>query len=176
MIKSNKYKKIRKIFFKAVKYIFLVFLIILIVYSIVFNINKFFFGKEFLSIGGISFLTEEDDDSMKPAIKNSDFLIFGKAKNKDLENGDIIAYEFNGKVYIQRICNVIDDNGKRYYITRGDNNINNNVEKIQNEQIVGQLKVKIPILGFIVKIFENKYFCLFLIIGLIYELVYRMRK
>lgn len=176
MKKINKSKKVKIITLKTVKCIFLVFIMILIIYGIVFNVNMIFFKKDYLNIGSITFLIEEDDESMKPSIKNSDFLIVSKSKNMNLEDGDVIAYNFNGKVYIQRVCNVINENGKRYYITRGDNNLNNNIEEIRENDIIGELKLKIPFLGFIVKIFQNKYFFLFLIIGIIYELIYIKRR
>ena len=162
--KSNKSKIIKKIAVHILKYFFILIVILFVLYSLIFNFNKLFFSNEYIKFGSIEILTETDDLSMRPEIRESDLLIVINSNNIQLEKDNIIAYENSGKLFIQRICNIENDNGKTFYITKGDNNLNNNIEKITNNQIIGKLYFKIPILGFIAKIFQNQYVCLFIII------------
>lgn len=173
--KSNKVKKINKIIFKIIKYIFILIIILLMLYSMAFNLNKLFFKQEYINLGSIAILTEDDDTSMKPEIKESDLIIVRKTKYMELGKDEIIAYRYDEKISIQRINNIKLDNGKTYYITKGDNNYYSNIEEITEEQILGKLSFKIPILGFIAKILQNQYVCLFIIILLVYILIYKLR-
>lgn len=174
--KSSKIKKINKIILRIIKYIFILIIILLMLYCIVFNFNKIFLGKKYMVLGNTTILTAEEDTSMKPEIKNSDLLILKKEKYVELEKEEIIAYEYNEKICTQKITDMENDNGKIYYITKGNNNYYNNIEKITEEQIIGKLIFKIPILGFIARILQNQYVCLFIIILLVYILIYKLRQ
>ena len=171
---------------KIIKYVLIIFIILFIIYSFVYNGFKFFGKKEYVKIGSIGILTENNDESMKPEIKTSDLLIV--LETQDLKEGDIIVYNntnsdensysnnssnSNGSnnnssnginIKIQRISNITSDNGKTYIITKGDNNLYNNIEKIKENNVVGKVVLAIPVLGTIAKIFQSPYILLFLVI------------
>ncbi len=163
---------------KIIKYVLIIFIILFIIYSFVYNGFKFFGKKEYVKIGSIGILTENNDESMKPEIKTSDLLIV--LETQDLKEGDIIVYNntnsdensysnnnsnaINIGIKIQRISNITSDNGKTYIITKGDNNLYNNIEKIKENNVVGKVVLAIPVLGTIAKIFQSPYILLFLVI------------
>ena len=57
--KSSIAKKIFIVINKIVKNVLKVFLICLILYSIIFNINKIFYKKEFVKIGKVAIITRD---------------------------------------------------------------------------------------------------------------------
>lgn len=148
---------------KTIKYILIISIILFIIYSFVYNGFKFLGKKEYVKIGSIGIFTENDDESMKPEIKTSDLLIV--LETQDLEEEDVIVYvSGNNSIKIQRISNIVSDNGKTYIITKGDNNLYNNIEKIEENKVVGKVICTIPVLGIIAKIFQSSYIMLLLII------------
>ena len=163
---------------KIIKYVLIISIILFIIYSFVYNGFEFFGKKEYVKIGSIGILTENDDESMKPEIKTSDLLIV--LETQDLKEGDIIVYNntnsddnsysnnnsnaINIGIKIQRISNITSDNGKTYIITKGDSNLYNNIEKIKENNVVGKVVLAIPVLGTIAKIFQSPYILLFLVI------------
>ena len=163
---------------KIIKYVLIISIILFIIYSFVYNGFEFLGKKEYVKIGSIGILTENDDESMKPEIKTSDLLIV--LETQDLKEGDIIVYNninsgdnsysnnssngINIEIKIQRISNITSDNGKTYIITKGDNNLYNNIEEIEENEVVGKVVLAIPVLGTIAKIFQSPYILLFLVI------------
>ena len=181
-IKSNKSKKIKNtksiinLIIRIIKFFIAICIILCAIYGIVINISKIFNGKEFIPIGTLGIITINDDISMKPEIRNTDLIITNKVNNNVLETGDIIAYENNGNLYIHRIVNIENDNGETYYITSGENNYYNNIEKIIYDDIIGKVVLTIPILGFIANMCKNQYVCLFIVVSLIYFLLIKLIK
>lgn len=171
-------KNIINVLLRIIKYALITLIILFIIYNFVYNGFKFFGKKEYVKIGSIGIFTENDDESMKPEIKTSDLLIV--LETQDLKEGDIIVYNninsgdnsysnnssngINIEIKIQRISNITSDNGKTCIITKGDNNLYNNIEKIEENNVVGKVVLAIPALGSIAKIFQSPYILLFLII------------
>lgn len=172
--KSSIAKKIFIVINKIVKNVLKVFLICLILYSIIFNINKIFYKKEFVKIGKVAIITGDKSYSMEPEIKSTDLIITYNDEKINLQKNDIISYYINRDIYIQRVHNIECEDGKNYYITRGDNNLYANIEKITENDIIGKKSLKISLLGGIVRILQNSYICLFLIIFSIYMIIYKI--
>lgn len=160
---------------KITKYLLRIFGFVLILYSLMFQGNKLFLKKNYVTWGSIGILTEQENSSMKPVIKGSDVILVICSSDRQLEKEDIIAYEREDRIYIQRISNIQRDNGTIFYITKGDNNFNANIEKVTEEQIIGKLWLTIPILGWIAKILQNSYICLFLVLFL-FHILFHYRK
>lgn len=172
--KSSIAKKIFIVINKIVKNVLKVFLICLILYSIIFNINKIFYKKEFVKIGKVAIITGDKSYSMEPEIKSTDLIITYNDGKINLQKNDIISYYINRDIYIQRVHNIECEDGKNYYITRGDNNLYANIEKITESEVIGKVFFKIQFWGFIAKILQNSYICLFLIIFSIYMIIYKI--
>lgn len=173
-----KRKKIGEIIFKytskLLKYFFILLLVLLIIYSLAYNINSLIWQKDYLKMGNVGILTIQDE-SMIPAIKKSQVMISYKVDIMDFKEKDIIAYEINGVLKIQRISDIKDENGKRTIITKGDNNAYSNIEEITKENTVGKVIVNIPIMGWFAKIVQNNYVCLFILVAIICSVVFKVK-
>ena len=85
---------------------------------------------------GISFISKHDfngffrykaynitTNSMEPTINMGDIIIVKKVKDEEnLKNGDIISFNKNGEIITHRIIDIVETNGEKRYITKGDNN------------------------------------------------------
>lgn len=88
-------------------------------------------------------------NSMNPTISVGDALIVHKLdKNDTLKKGDIVVYEYNGKMIAHRIIEVRVKNSKSLYITKGDNNFQNDSLKLEQDDIEGIVILKIPYISY----------------------------
>lgn len=100
--------------------------------------------------------------SMEPEIKVYDIIISKKVKNEDdLDIGDVITFYSKaintGRYTVtHRIHNIEIENGKKYYITKGDNNHNEDDGRITFENIQGKVIYVIPSMGKIQKFISSK--------------------
>ena len=214
--KTKRTKKPNKILKFIIKSIVIICFALLIIYSLIYNFNNIFLKKNWVSLGNFSILTESNDTSMKPLIKNADLIITKKKKITDIQNDEIVAYYLNQKannivfnntkennklsnnakertngfnkdkgsfkknsdsqiIKIQIVTNRVQENGKIYLITRGQNNLYPNQEEVVEDEIIGTIIIRIPFLGAIAKIFQSKYIlALYLII--IVVLIYYKHK
>lgn len=172
-----KKKKIGEIIFnvisKLIKYLLIIIGILLILYSLIYNIINIISGEKYIQLGNIGIVTVDDDSSMKPEIKSSQLLI--TYKNNPNQN-DIITYSANGEIKIQRVYRKYNDNGEEYIVTKGDNNLNVNIDEIANDDVIGIVVAKIPIIGFLAKIMQIKFVALLIIIAILFQIIYVIRN
>jgi signal peptidase I len=86
--------------------------------------------------------------SMEPAIRMGSVVV---AKPMDsYKAGDIITFELKGSEYpvTHRIQDIGVVEGKRYYITKGDANEEEDQTEIRKEDIFGKVLVAVPYLGY----------------------------
>ena len=110
-------------------------------------------------------------NSMSPKLKDGDILIIKKEKEENLKIGDIITFQKNGINITHRITKIEEEQGKKIYTTKGDNNTVEDSEKVKYEEIKGKELIKIPLLGKFIKSLQNQIVFL-LIILLILILIY----
>ena len=184
-------KKINKILKCLIKSIAIIFIASLVIYSLIYNFNDIFLKKDFVSFGGVSILTESNDTSMKPLIKNADLIITKKKKITDIQNDEIVAYYLNQNfnndeessekdgdsqsIKIQIVTNRVQENGKIYLITRGQNNLYPNQEEVVEDEIIGTVIIRIPFLGAIAKIFQSRYILVLYLIIIIILIYYKFK-
>ena len=151
--KRNLSELIVVVILKLIKYLFIFLITFFIFYTIIYNCFEIFAKKEYIQIGKIYFINSKDNTSMNNEIKKWDLLIAKKVNLDDIEVGDIIVY-INGTkdnekeiIKIQRVNNISNDNGKVFLQTKGDNNLYPNEEKITEDNIIGKIIIKIPVLG-----------------------------
>ena len=184
-------KKINKILKYLIKSIAIIFIASLVIYSLIYNFNDIFLKKDFVSFGGVSILTESNDTSMKPLIKNSDLIITKKERISNIQNDEIIAYYLNQNfnddegssekdgdeqsIKIQIVTNRVQENGKIYLITRGQNNLYPNQEEVVEDEIIGTVIIRIPFLGAIAKIFQSRYILVLYLIIIIILIYYKFK-
>ena len=87
--------------------------------------------------------------SMVPNINKGDVVIINKEfKEKDLEVGKVIAYNYNDKVVVHRIYKEVKIDKELIIYTKGDANSNIDEYKITKDMIIGIVNKKIPWIGY----------------------------
>ena len=104
---------------------------------------------------------------MLPTIKLNDLILAKQCTPEELNLEDIIIFDENGIIKVQRITKIQGLGEKTNYTTKGDNNYYNNNVIIKYEQIKGKFVKRIPLVGFIIKILESKVTTIFIVIILI---------
>lgn len=84
--------------------------------------------------------------SMEPNINVADVVITKEPK-KDLQKGDIIAFQNSKTVTVHRIVDVYQEEDKVLYQTKGDNNNTADEKKVKLSEVKGEVVFKIPKLG-----------------------------
>ena len=115
-------------------------------------------------------------DSMKPSINSGDVSIVRNTKEDNIETGDVITFKQGDKVITHRITNIEEQDGKKVYTTKGDNNNLEDDEKVEYSQIEGKNVLTIPKLGYIINALENQVVFLFIVLILLVLLFLRIRK
>lgn len=132
-------------------------------------------------------------DSMEPEIKMNDLIISKKAKENNLELGDIITFkvyisEFDREVYVTHyIGDIVTTDDTTVYKTRSINldtnqfdqwfDKDNELIEITFEDIKGEYLFKIPYIGYIQKLFkDNQIIAFIFVLGGIGYLVLKPNK
>ena len=101
------------------------------------EVPSFFGWKPFIVLSG----------SMETQISVGDIVVVKEVATNTLKKGDIIAFKSNDIVITHRIDDIIVEDGKTKYITKGDNNNSRDEGTVLPEQIEGVFKCNIPRLG-----------------------------
>lgn len=105
-------------------------------------------------------------NSMKPLLTEGDIIIVKQVGENELKQGDVITFYQFGEVITHRITR-IEEGQIKQYITKGDNNNVEDIEKVQYGDIEGKYIVDIPHIGKIVKVLENKIVFLMIILTIL---------
>lgn len=156
-IKNEKIKFLQKVKLKrmTISFIYLI-IMICILYNILFLINTSISKKEYFKLYGFS-LFYMKTNLMEQDISKNDLIIIKEVDAKDLHNGDIIAYEINGKVRINKIVYYEQEQ----YTTKSNKNYYPDIEEIAANQIVGKKMANIPLLGIVLKVLQSKAISIF---------------
>ena len=179
--KKEKVKFLRNLKYKKVIYKILKFiLIIALIYNIISLANRAFFGKNYISIFGINFFSV-DTNSMKGDLDKYSLVITKKSKSQDFKINDIIAYEVNDNIKINKIINkYYDENkGKEVFITKYNLNYYPDIEKFNYNQIVGIKVLHISFLGWLIKLIRSGIFsvlCILILFVMFLENKAKMRR
>ena len=96
------------------------------------------------------YLSSIASDSMYPALKRGDGIIIKKLNDEEKNNlqvGDIIAFYDGDVIVTHRIVRI--DNGREIqFITKGDNNDTKDITKQKKDDIIGIVKIRIPLIGY----------------------------
>ena len=94
--------------------------------------------------------------SMQPTININDVIIVKDCDIKELKIDDIITFNKDKKIISHRIIKKIEKNDKFFFLTQGDNNNIEDKGLIEEKQIYGKVIFKIPKVGIIVRLLQNK--------------------
>ncbi len=158
---------------KILKIIFWIILIIIVIYSTTIIFQKIvrkdktpdFMGyKNFIILTG----------SMEPTLKPGDIVFVKETTN--INEQDIISFKVENAIVTHRVVEIENENGKNFYITKGDANSDNDIELISIEYVEGKYAFKIPLLGNIILFFQRPVGMVVLVIILIFIFIKPYRK
>lgn len=161
-VKKGKIKFLQKVKLKKIILnCIYVIIAICVLYNIIFSINTSISKKEYFKLYGISLFCMKTD-LMEEDINENDLIIVKEVEDKELQNGDIIAYEVNGKI---RINKIIDD--QEGYMTKSNKNYYPDIEKTTINKIVGKKIINIPFIGLVLELLQSKIASAFTLLFLI---------
>lgn len=161
-IKFEQKRKLKKIMIAIISFI----ITICVLYNVLFLINTTLSQKDYFHVFGISFFSVKTD-LMENDLHKNDFVIVKEVPNGELQVRDIIAYEVNNLV---RINKIVDE--KDGYITKSNKNYYPDIETITINQVIGKEIVSIPFLGILLDILQSKIFSFFVLLLLIFVFWY----
>ena len=144
---SNKinHKKVTK---KIFKYIILNVLVIL------FIINLILSFEENTHILGI-YMFNIVSGSMEPTLEINDVVVVQKCEPSQLQIGDIITFQQDGRTISHRILDITEEKGTIKFETKGDNNEFKDPELVEVGQVYGKVLFKIDNIGKAVSYIQN---------------------
>ena len=162
--KENKFKKNINI----IIYIFLLPILIYNLSLIIQSVLKPYETPNFLGIKTYVIIS----GSMQPELKIGDIVVVKKITQEDLKVGDIISFRHGQSVITHRISRIIEEDGERKYITKGDFNNAEDSESVTYNNIEGKVIRSVPQFGKIALMLQDKIVIIFLIIVLYIYVVY----
>ena len=161
-IKFEQKRKLKKIMIAIISFI----ITICVLYNVLFLINTTISQKDYFRVFGISFFSVKTD-LMENDLHKNDFVIVKEVTNSELQVGDIIAYEVNDQIRINKIVDKKDG-----YTTKFNQNYYPDIEKITINQVIGKEIVNIPFLGILLDMLQSKVFSVFVLLFLIFVFGY----
>lgn len=92
--------------------------------------------------------------SMEPLISKGDAIICFRKDEENIQVGDVITYYATDPSYedimiTHRVVDIYEEQGKKYYVPKGDNNYSSDRSDVTYDQIYGEVIMKIPKIGWI---------------------------
>ena len=92
--------------------------------------------------------------SMEPTIMTRDAIIIKRVDEDNLKVNDIVTYKsedpyYYGIMITHRVVDIVTVDGKKVYVTKGDDNNTNDRLKVNIDQIYGKVVMVIPKIGYI---------------------------
>lgn len=125
------------------------------------NATPSFFGYSFLTV---------HTQSMEPAIPAGSVVVTKRTAADELKPRDIISFystdpEIEGIPNTHRIVAVDkDDNGKTYFVTKGDNSVIADKYAVYPEKVIGRVLGSVRYLGKVISLFKNQLILFFVLI------------
>lgn len=85
---------------------------------------------------------------MSGTVEVGDVVFFERYSDQEIDVGDIIIFDLNGRNIIHRVDEIGIFNDEYIYITKGDQNKNEDPGYRRTEDILGVVHAKIKYLGF----------------------------
>lgn len=104
--------------------------------------------------------------SMEPNINVGDAIFIKEVSEADLNVNDVISFHDGADINTHRIKNITEENGIKFYTTKGDNNKREDKNKVTFKNIEGKYIFKISNFGIVIDILKSKV-TLFVIVTLI---------
>ena len=90
--------------------------------------------------------------SMEPNYNVGDIVIVKKTDTDELKSKDVITFyskdpDMEGQIVTHRIIDITEENGQRLFETKGDNNKIADLEKVEEDDVIGKVEGRIPYVG-----------------------------
>lgn len=89
--------------------------------------------------------------SMYPEIKKGDVVVieqyYEEEEFRSIVEGEVLAFRHNNIIIVHRVVKVTERNGKLVFKTKGDNNNSEDSYDVEQSQVVGVAKFRIPFIG-----------------------------
>lgn len=102
--------------------------------------------------------------SMEPNYNIGDIVIAQETNSKDLKVGDVISFREGENVVTHRISREVNEGNNRVFKTQGDNNNTEDLWEVSSNAIEGKVIGKIPGVGKITLMLQDKVAILFVIL------------
>lgn len=130
-IKSSRYNNSKMIFYSVITFILLVIVIL----------TSGLFKYQALTIGSAS---------MSKKIEKGDVIILKRIKQTELseiKKGDILVYNHDNIIIVHRVVKILNVNGKKDFITKGDNNDTKDAWVVKGSDVIGVVKTRVRWIG-----------------------------
>ena len=107
---------------------------------------------------------------MEPIIQKNSLIIGHKLKN--VQQGEIVGYDIDNSIKYHRLTKIEIKDGKTTYITKAEQNYREDLEEKKKEDIKSKIVLKIPVIGWLFRLFESKITTIIIIIVLGLRLSY----
>lgn len=142
-------KKIIKLIGNIIFIFVLVILVCVIYLNVAYSMNR----NSIPSIAGVRMMTVLSG-SMRPMLEPGD-VIFTK-ETEDIDNNDVITFKKNRIIITHRIIEVVQENNKVAYRTKGDNNNVEDNALVYKNEILGKYMFKVSKMGYAMEFFRSK--------------------
>ena len=144
---SNKIKN-KRMTKKIFKYIILNILIILFIINLILSFEE---NTHILGIYMFNIVSE----SMEPTLKINDVVVVKTCEATQLQKGDIITFQQDGRIISHRILDITKDKKIIKFRTKGDNNEIPDSDLIPEGQVYGKVLFSIKKIGKIISYIQN---------------------
>lgn len=130
----------------------------IVIFVALYSFTAIVFRDELVDIFGYEFNICQTQ-SMKGTIEKFDFLIIVKENPNNIKVGDIVVFFDSSNQYkiIHRVNDIIVEDNKTFFQTKGDNNDLPDSGLRQKEDIYAKYLLKVPLLGLIITFFSSKF-------------------
>lgn len=146
----------------------IIFIICLALLAVVIVTPKSENGAKVVNVAGYSIMSVLTG-SMEPNYKVGDIVIVKKTDTDELKNKDVITFyssdpDMEGQIVTHRIIDITEENGQRLFETKGDNNKIADIEKVEENDVIGKVEGRIPYVGKAATFMQTNRVAFFLIV------------
>lgn len=177
MYKISNFEESKKTLYivgKIISTLICVIIIPIIIINITLLLKSYFNPNEIPDIFGFKTFVIVSK-SMEPTIMTSDAIVVEEVNPEDLKVGDIISFKDGESINTHRIVEIISENGKKKFRTKGDNNQSVDKELVMTSKIQGKYQFRIKGFGKVIEILNSKVTLVILLAFLIFILTYQVR-
>lgn len=142
-MKTKKTGKVKKVIINLIFDILFFWIICMFLYSTYYKISGLY-KTDFLFKTKNTKIFFAKDDIMSPDVNKGDIICIKALSDYNLVyEGDIVYIKESGAEKLSRIEKIVDNEGKKEFITKGNKNYYYNPENITEKGILGKFKYKI---------------------------------